>query len=123
MDTNWILPLTIVVLVVATFAFKRFTQLGTAKARRMIADGAIVLDVRSSSEFKRDAVPGAVNLPLDSLATAVPGRFPDRNQVFLIHCLSGGRSLMGCRTLKGLGYTQVHNLGSLSHARTVCRKA
>jgi rhodanese-related sulfurtransferase len=47
----------------------------------------------------------------------------DQNQVLLVHCLSGGRSGLAKQQLKGMGYPNVFNLGSLSRTRMICDRA
>jgi len=41
---------------------------------------------------------------------------PDKNQVLLLHCLSGTRSGIAKRQLKSMGYQNVFNLGSYGRA-------
>ena len=51
-------------------------------------------------------------------------RLADKNQILMLHCLSGGRSEIAKRILKGSGYTQVFNLGPYGRAgRIVSRVA
>jgi phage shock protein E len=54
---------------------------------------------------------------LDELGQRIGSVAKDKNTPLLLHCLSGGRSAMARHTLKQLGYTEVHNLGSLGRAR------
>ena len=82
-------------------------------------NGALVIDVRSRGEFSAGHLPRAINIPLDEIAAAVPQRVPDKNQVLLLHCLSGTRSGMAKSTLKSLGYANVFNLGSYQRAGRV----
>lgn len=42
----------------------------------------------------------------------------DKNQILLLHCLSGTRSGMAKTKLKSLGYANVLNLGSYAAPRT-----
>ena len=53
------------------------------------------------------------------LGDGVPQRVKDKNQVLLLHCLSGGRSGLAKRQLKKMGYTHVFNLGSYSRASQI----
>jgi len=85
-------------------------------ARKLLAEGAWVIDVRSPEEFQDGQVSGAINIPLGTLAEELPSRVPDRSQPLLLHCLSGARSGMARLQLEDLGYTNVHNLGSFSRS-------
>lgn len=106
------------VLTLAWFA-KRAAFVSTEKAQKLLADGAVIIDVRSHDEFRAGNVPGAVNLPLGALRSEITQHAPDLNRPILVHCLSGGRSAIAQRYLKTLGYSHVHNLGSLSRAHKI----
>ena len=88
-------------------------------ARRHLAAGALVIDVRTAGEFRAGHLPQAVNIDLAELRAELPRLVPDRNRVLLLHCLSGGRSALGTRVARSLGYAQVFNLGSLGRARRI----
>ena len=78
-----------------------------------------MVDVRTAREFASGHLPGAANIPLDELAARIAAAVPDKSTPVLVHCLSGTRSAMACRTLKGLGYAEVVNLGSVARARRI----
>lgn len=56
-------------------------------AQQLIANGAILVDIREPDEFAREHIPGAINLPLARMGELSPG---DRPVVF--HCRSGMRT-------------------------------
>ncbi len=105
--------------VVAFFVLKRMSLVSEEIASQQLAQGALVIDVRSLEEFRGGHVPNAVNIPLGDLRASLPRHAPDKNQVLLLHCLSGGRSGIAKQQLKGLGYTNVFNLGSLARAQQI----
>jgi phage shock protein E len=109
-------------LIVVLFVVKRLRQVPAAKARELLASGALVIDVRSADEFATDHVPKAINLPLEQVQRRIADLAPEHSKPILVHCLSGTRSGMACRILRGLGYTEVHNLGSLGRARSLAGK-
>ena len=116
---NWTIAL-IAVAVLATFCLlKRMSFVSEATARQHLAKGALVIDVRSPEEFQNGNVPNAINIPLGELRDSLPLRVKDRNQVLLLHCLSGGRSAIAQQQLKGMGYTTVFNLGSFARAKEI----
>ena len=81
------------------------------EARKTV--GAIIVDVRSPSEFAQGHVKGAINIPgpsIDKIATVVP----DKDTPLYLHCLSGARSGVAMRALKSMGYTNVTNMGGVS---------
>ena len=88
-------------------------------ARRLLADGAMIVDVRTGREFRRGHLPRTLNIPLGDLREQILLRVPDKNQSILVHCQSGGRSEIARRRLKKMGYVNVRNLGSLARARRI----
>lgn len=59
------------------------------EARRLIADGAVLVDIRGADEHARERIAGAVNHPLDGLTRVESGGRP-----VLFHCKSGNRTAM-----------------------------
>lgn len=118
---DWIILLVIVAALLAVFALKRAGQVPVDVARRHLGEGAVVIDVRSPGEFSRGHLPGAVNVPLGEIARGIEKVAPDRNTVVLLHCLSGARSGMAARALRGLGYSRAFNLGSYGRAEEILK--
>ena len=52
---------------------------------------AVLLDVRTSGEFREGRIPGAVNLPLQQIAS-VEKKVADKETPLFVYCLSGARS-------------------------------
>ena len=101
------------------FLLKRVSLIPVDAARRHLQQGALVVDVRSAGEFRGGHLPDAINIPLGELKEVLPRREPDKNRVLLLHCLSGTRSGMARRILKGMGYSNVFNLGSYGRAQKI----
>lgn len=95
--------------------FSRFNAQGmdeyVRKAREM--PNALIVDVRSSAEFAKGHVKGAINIPA-VLIEDVEKIAPDKDTPLFLHCLSGHRSGMATRKLKQMGYTNVTNMGGIS---------
>ena len=75
-----------------------------------IAQGAIILDVRTPQEYSRGAKEGSRNLPLDRLERECSHLNP--HQTILLCCESGTRSAFAARILKKKGFNKVINAGS-----------
>ena len=112
----WTTTLVIFAVIALAYTLKRARQISSADALEFLNDGAIVIDVRSVSEFKSGHLPQALNLPLDEIETLLPRSVKDKNQVLLLHCQSGMRSGVAKTRLKALGYANVFNLGSYARA-------
>jgi NADPH-dependent 2,4-dienoyl-CoA reductase/sulfur reductase-like enzyme/rhodanese-related sulfurtransferase len=68
---------------------------------------SFVLDVRTTGEFARGSVPGAVNIPIEQLRERI-GELP-RNQPILAYCQVGMRGYLATRLLAQKGF-EVKNL-------------
>lgn len=73
--------------------------------------GAVILDVRTPEEFAEGRVPGAVNVPLDSLERVNL----DKSKKYYVYCRSGARSSAACDYLKKKGYDCLNAGGIISY--------
>jgi len=87
-------------------------KVGAAHAKQLVADGAMLLDVRTSGEFASGHLPGAVNIPLGELSARI-AKVP-KDQPVTVYCASGMRSASAKRLLKATGRTAVQDLGGMS---------
>lgn len=88
-----------------------------ALAKRLVKEGALLIDVRSPDEFGDKHLPGAVNIPVDEmngrLAEVEKLAGGDKKKPIVVYCHSGARSRMAKRALLRGGFEQVSNLGSI----------
>lgn len=103
----------------AILGLRRFGLVPVKTARQYLKMGALVVDVRSVEEFEAGHLAEAMNIPLGELQNTVPRRVADKNQILLLHCLSGTRSGVARRWLKTMGYQNVFNLGSYGRAQRI----
>ena len=93
-------------------AIKKLLGLGPkTDLAKLVREGAVIVDVRSTGEFKSGHIPGSLNLPVESLNNNL-GKLPDKNRPVITCCASGMRSAAAKNMLKSKGYTEVHNGGS-----------
>ena len=116
---NWQLILSVIAVVGVFLMLRRIGLISLQKARAYLQNGALLVDVRSTAEFKAHHLPGAMNVPLDILHSSAQSYLPDKKKVLLLHCHSGTRSAVACRVLKQIGYSSVFNIGSLGRAQKV----
>jgi molybdopterin/thiamine biosynthesis adenylyltransferase len=88
-------------------AKQQIDEVDTATAEQLVADGALLLDVREADEFEQGAVPGSVFIPRGHLEGQVEGRLTDKSAKVVVMCAGGVRSAFAARTLGELGYTDV----------------
>lgn len=97
----------------ALMIFKRLGQISSAKARALVKEGAKLVDVRSAAEFASGHLPGALNVPVGELGAQLK-KLGAKDKPVIVYCASGTRSAMARSVLKGQGFAQVFNLGSMS---------
>lgn len=76
-------------------------------------EGYIILDVRTVTEFNEKHIPGAINIPNETIGTEVIPELPDKDQLILVYCRSGNRSKQASEKLVKLGYTNVVEFGGI----------
>ena len=85
-------------------------------ARRLLAAGAVVIDVRTAREFASGHVPEAKNIPHDEIAARAPEIGPPQTPV-VVYCSSGRRSAIAAAELKRLGYSRIWDVRSYARWR------
>lgn len=85
--------------------------------KAMMAQGAIILDVRSPGEFAGGHIKGAKNIPLQQLAAGVKSLAKDKP--IITCCASGMRSASAKSQLKSLGFEKVENGGSWTRLKSM----
>lgn len=83
-------------------------DIGNTQLRDLVANGARLVDVRSSGEFALGHIPGAVNVPVDTITTASASW--RRDAAVVVYCATGARSYEAARYLAAHGFTKVYNL-------------
>ena len=76
--------------------------------------GYLILDVRTPEEFAERHIPGAVNIPNETIGTAEIPELPDKDQMILVYCRSGNRSKQASEKLAALGYTNIVEFGGIN---------
>lgn len=80
--------------------------------RQLVAAGALLLDVRTPSEFAEGHLAGATNLPVQQLAVRLH-ELGSRSRPVVVYCRSGGRSAQAAAMLSAAGY-QVKDIGPMT---------
>lgn len=76
----------------------------------VIAEGAMLVDVRTAQEFAAGHVKGSVNIPLDSIPHKL-NQFKGKKNI-IVFCQSGARSSRALQLLTSNGIKNVYNGGS-----------
>lgn len=75
----------------------------------LAVQGALILDVRSSSEYAGGHAEGAVHVPVSEVAERMPAIAPDKGQQIVVYCAKGVRAANAESTLREMGYTKILN--------------
>jgi phage shock protein E len=111
-----ILWMGLIVLVVGVVIVK--FGMGPSGAERVVVkekiqQGALVIDVRTPSEFSAGHYPGALNIPLQDLDGRL-GELGDKKRAIVVYCASGMRSAQAAKLLTAANFADVTNAGGLS---------
>ncbi len=96
------------------FWYLKSADISAEKARELIKHGALLIDVRTASEFAVGHIEGARNIPVGELAKH-SGDLGLKARGVIVYCASGARSAMAKRTLRSAGFQEVYNLGGMSN--------
>jgi phage shock protein E len=108
------LILAVMAIIVLALIYFRFSavRISGAEARKLVAGGAMLVDVRSPEEFSGGHIEGAVSIPIQELSGRVD-ELGTKSGEIVLYCQSGSRSAMAKRLLERNGFTNVHDLGGI----------
>ena len=93
-----------------------YRQINMDEAITMMEEesGYMILDVRTPEEFADKHIPGAINIPNETIGTDEIPELPDKDQLILVYCRSGNRSKQASEKLAALGYTNIVEFGGIN---------
>ena len=93
-----------------------YRQVTMEEAAAMMREesGYIILDVRTAEEYSEKHIPGAINIPNETIGTEDIPELPDKEQLILVYCRSGNRSKQASEKLVKLGYTNIVEFGGIN---------
>lgn len=83
-------------------------QVMFTQVRKLVAEGAAIIDVREEDEYALGHIKGALNIPLSQLRDRLQ-ELPQDVPLYL-HCRSGQRSYNAARALMQRGFKEVYNV-------------
>jgi phage shock protein E len=81
------------------------------KAFDLVADGAVLLDVRSESEHASAHLPGSQHIPHTEIGMRIEDVGASPETPIVVYCRSGRRAAQAIETLKERGFLKIYNAG------------
>lgn len=82
---------------------------GSTDYKKLVNEGAVILDVRTPQEFKEGHIKGSKNISVQQLSSNL--KKLDKNKTVITCCRSGMRSANAASILKNNGFTAVNGGG------------
>ena len=75
--------------------------------------GVTVVDVRTPQEYAEKHIPGALNIPVESIGCEKPAELADADDPLIVYCRTGVRSRQAADKLASLGYGRIYDMGGI----------
>jgi rhodanese-related sulfurtransferase len=95
-------------LAVTTPAASVLKKVDGAEVLRLQASGALVVDVRTASEYAQGHIASSINAPVDQIQQASAAW--SKTQPIVVYCATGARSANAAAYLSGQGFAKVYDL-------------
>jgi len=89
---------------------KIFVRKADLKFKKLMAQGALIIDVRTKAEFESGHILGAINIASNQIKENLY-LIPDKRAILITCCATGGRSEAAKQSLNAYGYLNVYNGG------------
>ena len=115
-----LIPMLLIALAASTLASPQasadsYRQITMQEAVALMAaqEGYAIVDVRTAQEYESGHIPGAINIPNETIFQDSIPELPDKQQLLLVYCRSGNRSRQAAAKLAALGYSNVAEFGGI----------
>lgn len=89
---------------------KPLVTINYEEAKKLITEGAVLIDVRDEELFERSHLKGAINLPYYGIHDCAKDILKDKNQPIIVYCTTGKRSNQAKLSLECLLYKNIYCL-------------
>ena len=86
------------------------------QAAELVSAGAVIVDVRTPEEFAAGHLDGAVLIDFKNPSFDAEIAKLDTTASYIVYCRSGNRSAQAAERMRGVGITDITDLGSLENA-------
>lgn len=117
--TNYLILAAIAILVIFTFGRRiliminpKVKNVSAEEAKKIISENKdiVILDVRTSGEYKSGHIPGAILMPSQEISSRVSELSKYADKPVLVYCASGGRSPGAVNVLLNNNFEKVYHL-------------
>ena len=95
------------------FDFFKQADINQGVKEYLATPGTVLLDVRTSEEYRGGHIPGSKNVPLQAI-DKVTSVAENKDTVLFVSCYSGARSRQAAALLQRMGYRNVNNIGGIA---------
>jgi len=95
----------------AAQARSQIREIAPGEARQLLAQGALLVDVRDGEELLRNPpLAGALHLSRGRLEFMISDATETPDDVIIVYCAGGNRGALAAASLQAIGYRRVYNL-------------
>ena len=98
--------LLIIGILLLTACGTKYEVINANKAKDLIENGAILIDVRTEEEYNKDHIEGSINIPLQNIEMIDY----NKDDIIVLYCATGMRSGEAAKILTEKGYTRIYSL-------------
>ena len=95
------------------FKEKPLNKISMEEAKKLVQNGAILVDVRSPEEYDGKHLDGAINIPYTDIHAVAVNFLKDKTIPAIVYCTTGKRSYQAKTSLDYLGYEKIYYLGGI----------
>ena len=89
------------------------SKISQEKAKEMMKDDILILDVRTKEEYDEGHIPNAVLMPHSDIEMFADTVIDELDTPVLIYCRSGRKSSIATEILIDMGYENVYDFGGI----------
>lgn len=91
-----------------------YAKITADEAKALMDEGSpTIVDVRTAQEYADGHIPGAINIPVESIGSEKPAELADTDAQLIVYCRTGVRSKQASDKLMELGYQHVNDMGGI----------
>ena len=92
------------------YSWKPVAWVDMSRMEELVAEGALLVDVRTKQEYESNHLAGAINVPYMDIHAIATRYLENKEQNIILYCATGKRSCQAKQSLEYLGYEKVYVL-------------